>query len=111
VANGRALGSRSVAANRKEDPMRKALPAIAGLLALIGLVTPASAQSYFGQPELRGVGCYWYRGNHYCNRYCWREVDGHHYCHGRFREAGSQAPPPVDYYAGQPPDPRYGRRK
>jgi hypothetical protein len=90
--------------------MPRALLVIAALLAPIGLAAPASAQGYFGQPELRGVGCHWHRGQHHCNRYCWREVDGHIYCHGRLREAGSQAPPPVDYYA-PPPEPRGRWRK
>jgi hypothetical protein len=89
--------------------MRRPLLAIAALLAPVALAMPASAQGYFGQPELRGVGCYWHRGRHTCNRYCWREVDGHIFCHSRLREAGSQAPPPADYYA--PPPPRDRRRK
>jgi len=87
--------------------MRQTLLATAGLLALAVLpAPPASAQGYFTQPELRGVGCYWHRGRNTCNRYCWREVDGHYYCHGRMREAGSQAPPPVDAYPTPPPDRR-----
>lgn len=78
--------------------MRKALLAIVGLQGLIGFEPSAHAQYYFVPPlggQVQGVGCYWYRGQHYCSRYCYMEVDGYHYCQRRLRDAGSQAPPPV----------------
>jgi hypothetical protein len=36
-----------------------------------------------------------FRGEHFCNRYCYLEVDGYYYCQRRLHPAGSQAPPPV----------------
>ena len=45
----------------------------------------------------------------YCNRYCYREIDGHHYCQRRLREAGTQAPPPVGVDARGSPVYRQGR--
>lgn len=98
--------------------MQRVLSAIAGLMGLIGVSVPACAQ-YFEPPRgglPQGVGCYWHRGQHYCNRYCYREVDGHRYCQPRLRDAGSQAPPPVGFiypnspvYGRAPPADRYDR--
>ena len=68
------------------------------LLAAFSVLLPAAASAHSRFPprpgHVYGVGCYWYRGHHYCNRYCYREIDGFHYCHNRRRHAGSQAPPP-----------------
>jgi hypothetical protein len=62
-----------------------------------------------------GVGCYWFRGQHYCSRYCWVEIDGYAYCHRNLAEAGSQAPPPVAVSPGPhgyvPPRARYPARR
>ena len=88
--------------------MRKALLAIAALLGPFGHAAPANAQ-YLPPGELRGVGCYWFRGQHYCNRYCYLEVDGSYYCQRRLRDAGSQAPPPAIYLPPFRPPPPYDR--
>jgi len=78
---------------------RCGLPLLAGLagLAVLTSATEALAHSRFPpRPgSLYAVGCYWYRGHHYCNRYCYREIDGYHYCHNRRWQAGTQAPPPI----------------
>lgn len=77
--------------------MRRSLPWIAALLGLVALSAPASAQ-YFAAPPgslPQGVGCYWHRGQHYCSRYCYIEVDGYRFCQPRLRDAASQAPPPA----------------
>jgi hypothetical protein len=76
--------------------MRKLGPATAGVLAWLLVALPAEAGSRYGArteqlPE--GVGCYWYRGQLYCNRYCYWEIDGYRYCQRRLGEAISQAPP------------------
>jgi hypothetical protein len=86
--------------------MRKLLLSIAILQAL---VASGYAQPY-GQREagVHGVGCYWYRGRHYCSRYCYREVDGYTFCRTRLHSAGSQAPPPV--YPWEADGPRVRRR-
>ena len=81
--------------------MRVLGPAIAGLLAGLSLADlPAEAGSRYGArieqlPE--GVGCYWYRGQLYCSRYCYWEIDGYRYCHPRVGNAISQAPPVLLY--------------
>jgi hypothetical protein len=81
--------------------MRVLWLAIAGLLAWASLAAlPAEAQSSFGGrieqlPE--GWGCYWYRGQLYCNRYCYWEIDGYRYCQPRVGNAISQAPPVLLY--------------
>jgi hypothetical protein len=68
---------------------------------------PAQAQHYAPAVPPRGVrgGCYWFRGHHYCNRYCYLEIDGYTYCQRR-ADAGSQAPPPVVVVP-----PPYGHRR
>jgi hypothetical protein len=91
--------------------MRKSLCAFATLLGLIALDLSAYAQPYMLQPGsgVYGVGCYWYRGRHYCNRYCYREVDGYWFCQPRLRDAGSQAPPLMEFYPLAVPAPRLRR--
>jgi hypothetical protein len=84
------------------------------LLAFLALAVSgvwAYAQPY-GHREagVHGVGCYWYRGRHYCNRYCYREVDGYTFCQPRLRRAGSQAPPPIDFFPWEGEEPRARRR-
>jgi hypothetical protein len=79
-------------------PMRRVLVSMAAWQALLGFGPPAQAQHY--QPAvppgaIYGVGCYWFRGHHYCNRYCYLGIDGYYYCQRRLFDAGSQAPPPV----------------
>ena len=75
--------------------------AIVGLLAWGSLAAlPAEAGSSYGArieqlPE--GVGCYWYGGQLYCNRYCYWEIDGYRYCQPRLGNAVSQAPPLLLY--------------
>jgi hypothetical protein len=86
--------------------MRK-LFAISTLVGLMALAAPALAQ-YFAAPPAplpQGVGCYWHRGVHYCNRYCYQEVDGYRFCQPRLRDATSQAPPLL----ADPIQPAYGR--
>lgn len=78
--------------------MPRAVLAAAVLQGLLVLGSAAQAQHYdpaVPPGQVYGVGCYWFRGNHYCNRYCYLEVDGYYYCTGRLSEAGSQVPPPV----------------
>jgi hypothetical protein len=81
--------------------MRAVGLALAGSLAWLCLVAlPAEAGSRYGArieqlPE--GVGCYWYRGQYFCNRYCYWEVDGYRYCQRRLEAATSQAPPLLLY--------------
>ena len=89
--------------------MRNLLPVIVTLAALAALGPSGYAQPY-GHREVgvHGVGCYWHRGRHYCNRYCYREVDGYTFCQPRLRDAGSQAPPPVDLWEAE--EPRVRRR-
>lgn len=91
--------------------MRKALIVTATLLGLILPHQPVQAQRYEfqGRPAVHGVGCYWHRGRHYCNRYCYREVDGFVFCQPRLRDAGSQAPPPTELYARHRRDLRFRR--
>jgi len=98
--------------------MRRALLSTAVLIALLDFGRPAPAQRY--EPavppgEVYGVGCHWFRGHHYCNRYCYLEIDGYYYCQPRLRDAGSQAakpvfvvPPPNRY---TPPSPPHASRR
>ena len=88
--------------------MRKALLAIATLLGLILPNQPVQTQPYEfrAKSAIYGAGCYWHRGRHHCNRYCYREVDGYVFCQPRLRDAGSQAPPPMELYPWEPRDPR-----
>jgi len=90
--------------------MQKALLAIAALHGMLALAPSAHAQ-YLPPGELRGVGCYWHRGQHYCSRYCYLEVDGYYYCQRRLRDAGSQAPPPAGYMPPPYWHPRSGIRR
>jgi hypothetical protein len=77
--------------------MRLLGSATVGLLAWLLLAPlPAEAGSRYGAkidqlPE--GVGCYWHRGQLFCSRYCYWEIDGYRYCQRRVRDAISQAPP------------------
>lgn len=98
--------------------MRRVLFSMAVVHALVLGGPAAQAQRY--EPALPpgavyGVGCYWFRGQHYCSRYCWLEIDGYTYCHRRLSEAGSQAPPPVAVvrppYRHVPPRAPYGSRR
>ena len=92
--------------------MRCTLPAFVCMLSVMGLALPASAQHFPPRGgDVYGVGCYWFRGHQYCNRYCYREIDGYRYCQPRLRDAGTQAPPPAgfDDHAGSPIY-RQGRR-
>lgn len=93
--------------------MRKALIAIATLLGLILADQPVQAQPYEFQrrPAVYSAGCYWHRGRHYCNRYCYKEVDGFVFCQPRLRDAGSQARLPMELHAGEPRDPRFRRHR
>jgi len=89
--------------------MRRAVLAIAVLQGLFAYGSAARAQHYdpaVPPGEVYGRGCYWYRGQHNCNRYCYLEVDGYYYCQRRLRDAGSQVPPPVVVY---PPSYWYAR--
>ena len=78
--------------------MRRAVLSIALLQALV-VSGPVARAHYNSAPlppgPIYGVGCYWFRGQHYCNRYCYLEVDGYEYCQRRLEDAGSQAPPPA----------------
>ena len=84
---------------------RTMLLAVAVLL--LAATAPAQAQGPpFGYPYPRaqvpqGVGCYWFRGNLNCSRYCYWEIDGNRYCTRRLRNAHSQAPDVV--VGGYPP--------
>lgn len=52
-------------------------------------VREAAAPSVYS-PRVRGVGCYWERGNLYCSRYCYIEVNNRQYCQARLRDAVPQ---------------------
>lgn len=56
---------------------------------LVLLTTPASAAGVRNQGPTwdEARGCYAYRGRMHCSRYCWRDMNGHRYCHERAREA------------------------
>jgi hypothetical protein len=70
-------------------------------LALLGIAAPALAggdlAGYERRPAgacpmlLSAEGCYWNRGERYCSRYCYIEVNGSRYCHQRQSEAVPQA--------------------
>ncbi len=101
--------------------MRRVLLSIAVWLALVGsggLGPPAQAQ-HLGPAlppgQVYGMGCYWFRGHHYCSRYCYLEIDGYTYCHRNLHDAGSQAPPPVlvvpPPHGYLPPRARYPARR
>jgi hypothetical protein len=96
-----------------KDDMRKSLLAIGALLGLVTLDLSAYAKSYAAHrgSSVYGTGCYWHRGRHYCNRYCYREVDGFWFSQPRLRDAGSQAPPPVQFYPRQPSNKSLGRHR
>jgi len=97
---------------KRKRVMRKALIAITTTLLGFALPgQPAQAQHYEYQRRsaVYGVGCYWHRGRHYCNRYCYREVDGFVFCQPRLRDAGSQAPPLIELYPWKLRDPRVRR--
>ena len=85
--------------------MRRVLISLAAVPWMLGFAPPAGAQNYGPVPpgEVYGRGCYWFHGHHYCNRYCYLEIDGYHYCQRRLFDAGTQAPPPVVV-----PPPRHG---
>ncbi len=53
---------------------------------------------------VRGVGCYWERGEQYCSRYCYVEANLRQYCHPRLRHARPQGPVVV-----MPPPPARSR--
>jgi hypothetical protein len=85
------------------------LRAAAGLIVLAGLTAPASAggklrAEELARPVVYAEGCYWHRGERYCSRYCYIEVNGRRYCHKRRREAVPQADgeelPPERRYRG-----------
>jgi hypothetical protein len=83
--------------------------AVAALLLVA--MAPAEAEAQFGFPYPRaqvpqGVGCYWFRGNLNCSRYCYWEIDGYRYCTRRLRDAYSQAPDMVDGRAPYAPQRR-----
>jgi hypothetical protein len=82
--------------------MRLLEPAAAGLLAwlsLLALPAEAGGSRYGARIEQlpEGQGCYWYRGQLYCSRYCYWEIDGYRFCHPRLGRAISQAPPLLLY--------------
>jgi hypothetical protein len=115
VANrlGGAARSRQCSAlSRRASRVASGLVAGVGSILLLLLGPMASADPYSSGRVAQvpqGVGCYWYRGNLYCSRYCYWEIDGYRYCRRRADEAFSQAPPPI--YAPYPPrrEPRSGR--
>ena len=53
---------------------------------------------------VRGVGCYWERGEQHCSRYCYVEANLRQYCHPRLRHAKPQGPVVV-----MPPPPARSR--
>ncbi len=54
---------------------------------------------YYGDQR----GCYWERGQRYCSRYCYWEVDGHRYCRERPRHARPQGDIRFVPYPPEPP--------
>jgi len=92
--------------------MRKSMLLAVAVL-LLAATAPASGEAQVGFPYQRaqvpqGVGCYWFRGNLNCSRYCYWEVDGYRYCTRGLRHAHSQAPDLVEgppYIAARRPRP------
>lgn len=82
---------------------RRLTAAICGLMALLGWSMAAEAggdprgmdmdrrRPTACQPVVYAQGCYWRRGERYCSRYCYIEVNGKRYCSQRQREAVPQA--------------------
>jgi hypothetical protein len=91
--------------------VKRFLTALACLTAIGAGASQSLAQSTFPPrgSAVYGANCYWFRGHHYCNRYCWREIDGHRYCQERLRGAGTQAPPPIGLIEPDSPVYRQGR--
>lgn len=58
----------------------------------------AAQQGYWGDQR----GCYWRRGERFCSRYCYWEVDGRRYCQDRERLAHPQGDP---WFVPYPPEP------
>lgn len=58
----------------------------------------AQQQGYWGDQR----GCYWRRGERFCSRYCYWEVDGRRYCQDRERLAHPQGDP---WFVPYPPEP------
>ncbi len=56
-------------------------------------------------PVVYAEGCYWHRGERYCSRYCYVEINGHRYCHHRrsqaVPQAGDEELPPERRYRGK----------
>ena len=75
--------------------LRPAMLAVCSLPAAMGA---ALANGRDARPPLellypvRGVGCYWERGEQYCSRYCYVEANLRQYCHPRLRHARPQGP-------------------
>lgn len=81
--------------------MRSLLAAVAALASLAAVSGDAQAEPYGNRRVVQvpqGVGCYWYRGELNCSRYCYWEIDGYRYCTRRLRNAHSQAP---DVFVGE----------
>jgi hypothetical protein len=54
--------------------------------------TSAPSAAWVGEQALDARGCYWYRQQRFCARYCYIEVDGRRFCVEDEREAVPQGP-------------------
>ena len=81
------------------DPMLKFSAAV--FAAFFAMLAPAMAHSpsrshYVELAPGEARGCYYHRGERYCARYCYWEINGRRYCQVRERDAYPQAGLEVD---------------
>ena len=76
------------------EPMLKV---IAAAVVTAGVIAGGAAAHPPSRPQLielapgEAKGCYYYRGERRCGRYCYWEVNGKRYCQRRARDAVPQA--------------------
>lgn len=77
---------------------RRLLAAMLASCAMTAATAVAQASGLDGRAPVevlypvRGVGCYWERGEQHCSRYCYVEANLRQYCHPRLRHAKPQGP-------------------
>jgi hypothetical protein len=82
---------------------------LVGLLHIAAFSSPGYAQQPRGMerlqlPPTEARGCYYYRGERFCSRYCYYEINSMRYCRERERDAFPQAP--ADFEIIEPSDRR-----
>lgn len=82
----------------------KRYAALFGLFAMVDWAQPVMAHERYRHEFLRlpppeARGCYYYRGERFCGRYCYIEANGMRYCRQRPRDAFPQAPVDDDFTA------------